>query len=133
MKLHEEIIKNYIKSEYSEISESVLNTFLLEIKEKIDNFISDEKNKENLFQESALELSSYSQVYEFLKSEISYDDILRYKSIDWENVQPCNGQSAWDLRRELKQACKNKDVNSFIGCLNAILGNCCISTDDDLD
>ena len=27
----------------------------------------------------------------------------------------------------------NKDVDTFIKCLNELLGNCCINTIDDLD
>jgi hypothetical protein len=97
----------------------------------------------------ALELSEYDDILYFLLNNISEETLNRVKSIDWEKLSKdsghyrkdineriydtCSGRSPMEIKEELKNAAVKNNPDEFIKSLNELLGNCCISSINDLD
>lgn len=110
----------------------------------------DHKIKVSKANELALKYSNYNTIVDFLTNDISIKTLERLESIDWKkfNSVPkfirntsfrefewntCSGRRPSQIKKDLTMAMVNKDVDTFIKCLNELLGNCCINTIDDLD
>ena len=110
----------------------------------------DHKIKVSKANELALKYSNYNTIVDFLTNDISIKTLERLESIDWKkfNSVPkfirntsfggykwntCSGRHPLQIKKDLTMAMINKDVDTFIKCLNELLGNCCINTIDDLD
>lgn len=110
----------------------------------------DHKIKVSKANELALKYSNYNTIVDFLTNDISIKTLERLESIDWKkfNSVPkfirntsfgefewntCSGRRPSQIKKDLTMAMVNKDVDTFIKCLNELLGNCCINTIYDLD
>ena len=98
---------------------------------------------------AAINLSEYDDILYFLLNSISEETLNRVKSIDWEKLSKdsghygkgrneriydtCSGRSPMKIKEELKNAAVKNNPDEFIKLLNELLGNCCISSIDDLD
>lgn len=124
----------YIRNQVPNIPESVLEEFIMKtLKPKTDTFIRDFKEKESSVHDLCMELSNYSDVLtNFLK--FKKETIDRYTSIVWnKDLHPCSCRSIYDIKKDLKRAAANGNEDEFIGYLNELLGNCCISSINELD
>lgn len=131
--------KKYILNNIPSVPNSVLYGYLDELRLKTDSFIREFKRKEESLKELCLKLSNYSDV---LKGclEIPSEYINRYNSIDWNSYyqkdgiwNTCSGRNPYLINRDLQQAAIRGDIDGFIGFLNEMLGNCCISSINELD
>ena len=110
----------------------------------------DHKIKVSKAKELALKYSNYNTIVDFLTNDISIETLERLKSIDWKELNSvpkfigntsfgkfewntCSGRHPLQIKKDLTTAMVNKDVDTFIRCLNELLGNCCINTIYDLD
>ena len=110
----------------------------------------DHKIKVSKANELALKYSNYNTIVDFLTNDISIKTLERLESIDWKkfNSVPkfirntsfgefewntCSGRRPSQIKKDLTMAMVNTDVDTFIKCLNELLGNCCINTIYDLD
>lgn len=134
-------IKEYITNKIPNISDEDLTTILNLVKKNIDNTITEYAKKCDKIKNIALELSNYSEIVSFLVDEISEQQIDRYISINWKDFNKtkdniwntCSGRSPYEIKCALKEAACKRDSNSFVGALNELLGNCCITSINDLD
>jgi hypothetical protein len=124
----------YIKNQIPNIPELVLEEFIMRtLKPKTDVFIRDFKEKERSVHNVCMELSNYSDVLANLL-EFKKETIDRYASIVWnKDLHPCSRRSIYDIKKDLKMAASNGNEDEFIGYLNELLGNCCISSMNELD
>ena len=110
----------------------------------------DHKIKVSKVNKLALEYSNYNAILDFLTNDISIETLERFKSINWKDFDSvpkfvgytsfgkfewntCSGRNPLQIKEDLTTAMVNKDVDTFIKCLNELLGNCCINTMYDLD
>ena len=124
----------YIRNQIPNIPRPVLEEFIMEnLKPKTDVFIRDFKEKERAIHNLCMELSNYSDVLANLL-EFKKETIDRYASIVWnKDLHPCSCRSIYDIKKDLKMAASNGNEDEFIGYLNELLGNCCISSMNELD
>lgn len=124
----------YIKNQIPNIPEIVLEEFIVKIlKPKTDIFIREFKEKENSVRDICSELSNYSDVLNNL-IKFKKETIDRYKSIVWdEDLKPCSERSLYQIKKDLKRSAASGNEDEFIGYLNEVLGNCCISSINELD
>lgn len=123
----------YIRNQIPNIPNLVLEEFIIgTLKSKTDVFIRDFKEKEHAVHDLCMELSNYSDVLANLL-EFKKETIDRYTSIVWnKDLHPCSCRSIYDIKRDLKIAAANGNEDEFIGYLNELLGNCCISSINEL-
>ena len=124
----------YIRSQIPSIPEPILHEFITEtLKPKTDVFIRDFIEKEHTVHGLCIELSNYSDVLTNLLN-FKKETVDRYASIVWnKDLHPCSRRSIYDIKKDLKMAASNGNEDEFIGCLNELLGNCCISSINELD
>lgn len=124
----------YIRNQIPNIPRSVLEEFVMgNLKPKTDVFIRDFKEKERTVHDLCIELSNYSDVLDNLL-KFKKETVDRYASIVWnKDLHPCSCRSIYDIKRDLRTAAANGNEDEFIGYLNEILGNCCISSINELD
>ena len=123
----------YIRNQIPNIPELVLEEFIIgTLKSKTDVFIRDFKEKEHTAHDLCMELSNYSDVLVNLL-EFKKETIDRYASIVWnKDLHPCSCRSIYDIKKDLKIAAANGNEDEFIRYLNELLGNCCISSINEL-
>ena len=124
----------YIRSQVPNIPESVLEEFIMEtLKPKTDVFIRDFKEKESSVRDLCVGLSNYSDVLTNLL-KFKKETIDRYTSIVWnKDLCSCSERSLYQIKKDLKRSAASGNEDEFIGYLNEVLGNCCISSINELD
>lgn len=111
----------------------------------LDSQLKSYSNSLKETRKAAINLSEYDDILYFLLNSISEETLNRVKSIDWEKLSKdfdynrkniyntCSGRSPIKIKEELKNAAVKNNPDEFIKLLNELLGNCCISSIDDLD
>jgi len=142
-----EYIRNNLNVTFEEATD-ITNTLFSDLNKKLEEY---QKSQEEL-DKVALELSNYSSIREFLRKEISKDTFERLKSIDWVKLsksgghfegnhitgryvwdETCSGRCPSAIKNDLARAAVSGEADSFIKALNELLGNCCITSVNDLD
>ena len=102
------------------------------IEEKVKYYI-EELSLDYKLKNLALELSDYNSIYKTLK-ELPREDVKRILLVDWFDINTitCSGRHLYDIRKDFVSSLTLGDEDRAIGHLNEVLGNCCISSIDDL-
>lgn len=146
--LYESIVdycRTYIQ--YSNDIPKLAQNILDDINSKVINY----KLKYEKIDTITRSLSNHDIINEFFM-KLSDENLERYKSINWNDLlielpefeghaltgsfkykSTCSGRSPREIRHDMQVAATTNDMDTFIKCLNEILGNCCINSIDDLD
>lgn len=109
------------------------------IKEKVDFLVQEEFEELKKISNVALNFSNYFELLNFF-SNLSEENIERFKSIDWDSFKmvngkwnTCSGEAPWIIKDRMLHLAEKMDYDRFIGELNSLLGNCCINSIHQLD
>lgn len=144
----EEVLNNingYIQYRLPELTFAECNTLTNMLCKDLDSQLKSYSNSLEETRKAAINLSEYSDILYFLLNSISEETLNRVKSINWEKLSKdfesyrkntyntCSGRNPMKIKEEMMNAAVKNNPDKFIKLLNELLGNCCISSIDDLD